>query len=113
MFSWKQVQQKARDRVPDEYVEVTMHKDAFKFLEGLSKMSHLTDQTRKLIEEAVKYARVVDLPHVHMPWEWLEMEAERQGCDPVDILFDRAHAPDPVEKVWKPARSDSGSKTEA
>ncbi|HET8950643.1 MAG TPA: hypothetical protein VFN44_09030 [Solirubrobacteraceae bacterium] len=32
-----------------------------------------------------------------LPWHELEAEAERQGCSPADIFFDRAGLGEPIE----------------
>ncbi len=81
--------------IPEKYVVMELSPEAFKAIEGISRMPSVPPRIRELLQEALRYSREVELPLARLPFEWLELEAKRQGCDPLDVLFDRAHAKEP------------------
>lgn len=83
---------KTEPKIPETYIILEVSEKAFKAIDGISRMPSVPESIRKELGEAVKHSRTMNLPLARMPWEWLEMEAERQGCEWSDILFDKAHA---------------------
>lgn len=82
-------------KIPESYFVLEVAPEAMQAIEGIAKMPSVPQAIRELLTEAVKYSYEVELPLGRMAFEWLEMEAERQGCTWEDILWDRAHAKGP------------------
>lgn len=78
---------------PPSYVVLEIYsKTALEAIEKLARTPSMPEVTRKELLEACKHKRSMNLPLARSSnIEDLEMEAERQGCDRFDILWDQAH----------------------
>lgn len=76
----------------DSYYEVELTPSLRLRLLDLLRGKKVTGATVKMIENQVLCAREIDMPLVVAGFDWsdLEAEAERQGCSPADVLWDRA-----------------------
>lgn len=76
----------------EHYYVLEVSPDGFKAIEGIANMPSVPQKIRQLLQEAVKFSYRQEGPLARLRFEWLEMEAKRQGCSWEDVLFDRAHA---------------------
>lgn len=90
---WSGPNSRAREEAPKTHLEVEFtHRMRDALVALLEGEAGITESTKTLLLRQLKTAREIDQPlfAARLDWDELEAEAKRQGCDVLDVFWDRA-----------------------